>query len=119
MTASRYHDTDSILDVCVKAQRYYEQHSYDTKVKAASLLTTEEVVQLAGVASITIPPPILEDLSKLEEPVARLAERSLFVDEPEDKDSMERVSFVDDEEKFRTAFSKRGNGKAESNTVQV
>ena len=119
ITAFRYRDTDPILDVCINAQRYYEQHSYNTEVKAASLLTAEEVVQLVGVASITIPPPLLEDLSKLEEPASQLAERSLFVGEPRDKEFMERVSFIDDEEKYRKALRKRGNGKAERNIAQV
>jgi len=114
-----YHDVDPILDLCVKAQRYFETYSYKTRVKACSLINVEEILMLAGVSALTLPPPLLEDLQTADSDET-LSELSLFAtkivqNEPE----LERFSFLDDEKKFREKFSKNEDGKGKLKTEQA
>src|SRR5271154_3417239 len=102
----RYHDTDPIFGLCVRAQQYYENHSYTTRVKACSLISVDEVMQLAGVAALTLPPTLLQALSATEEPEGQLAGLSLFKPKAVQEEDMERKSFINDEAKFREAFAK-------------
>ncbi|KAL8736145.1 MAG: hypothetical protein Q9181_002510 [Wetmoreana brouardii] len=48
--------------LCVLLQRYYSSRSLSTKVLAASLTSVEEVMALAGIDHITLPPPLLKQL---------------------------------------------------------
>ncbi len=77
-------------------------------------------MQLAGVAALTIPPNLLHSLSGAEELETKLAECSIFNAKANvQEQKMERMSFMDDEDKFREAFSKRDGGKGELKTKQV
>ncbi|KAF7502160.1 hypothetical protein GJ744_006874 [Endocarpon pusillum] len=116
-----YHDTDPIFDLCVEAQQYYKQHSYSTKVKACSVISMEEVLQLAGVAAFTIPPELLRELATSHESEQKLADLSLF-QTPQIKNAQREnnlQSFVDDEAKFRIAFTRRDDGKGQMKTIQA
>ena len=116
----RYHDTDPIFDLCVKAQQYYEQHSYATRVKACSLISVDEIMQLAGVSALTLTPTLLQALSDAHEPEAKVLDRSLFNKTPNvEERPVQRASFVNDESKFRTAFARSEGGKGQVKTKQV
>jgi transaldolase len=78
----------------------------------------DEVMQLAGVAALTLPPTLLGPLSDTQQPEAELADRSMFKQEGKIEE-MERKSFVDDEAGFREAFAKTDVGKGEVKTTQV
>lgn len=117
-----YHDTDTAFGLCVSAQRYFEQYGYSARVKAAGMISAAEVLQLAGVAAMTIAPDILLELRSLKKTKAELDSQSMFQDEGSMKKeypSMERESFVDDEVAYRTAFSLRNEGKGHLKTIQV
>ncbi|KAK3172570.1 hypothetical protein OEA41_005894 [Lepraria neglecta] len=115
-----YHDGEPILPLCVQAQRYFEQHSYVTRVKAAGLLSVDEAVKLAGVASLTIAPNLLHTLSKSEELESQLADRSLFQEKAMlEGQAVEHTTFIDDEAKFREAFAKSAGGKGQIKTAQA
>lgn len=120
LTAYRYHDGEPILPLCVKIQRYYEQHSYTTRVKAAGLLSVDEAMKLAGVASLTIAPDLLQILSKTEEQESELVGRSLFVEGTKIQDQeTEHKTFIDDETEYRRAFAESESGKGQVKTAQV
>ncbi|KAL8700526.1 MAG: hypothetical protein Q9201_005401 [Fulgogasparrea decipioides] len=51
--------------LCVLLQKYYTSRSLPTKVLAASLTSVEEVMALAGIDHITLPPPLLQQLANL------------------------------------------------------
>ena len=111
-----YHDTDPCFDLCVKAQRYYQQYSYPTHVKACSLLSVDEVMRLAGVSALTLTPNLLEALSAAHQPEAVLTERSMFGDSKTSGHPIERLNYIDYEANFRSVFN---NGKGQVQTIQV
>jgi len=49
---------------------YYKQHSYKTVVMGASFRNIDEIRQLAGCDCLTIAPPLLDELSRSQEPLA-------------------------------------------------
>jgi transaldolase len=80
----------------------------------------EEVMQLAGVAALTLPPTLLHPLSHTNEPEDKVVDCSLF--KPASKvqeQEMERKSFIDEEAKYREAFAKSDGGKGKVKTTQV
>ncbi len=77
-------------------------------------------MQLAGVHALTIPPNLLQSLSDTEEPEAKLAAQSMFKrDKDAEEQQMERMSFIDDENKYREKFTKSDGGNGERKTRQV
>jgi transaldolase len=117
LTKCRYHDTDPIFGLCVKAQAYYEHHAINTRVKACSVISVQECMQLAGVAAFTIAPPLLEELAVTREAAAKLGNTSLFNQSKIEARAME--SFIEDEHKYREAFGKSDGGKGRLKTIQV
>ncbi|KAL8996198.1 MAG: hypothetical protein Q9188_006618 [Gyalolechia gomerana] len=163
---SAYHDPTPIFDIIVNAQRYYEHHSYPTRVKACAAVNTEQILQLAGVHAFTAPADQLRELASMEESAVKVAQRSRFRDElaightngnanetangatngatngavdgttngdanrdanrnsnrttnGNTNEMMEKLSFIDDESKFRLAFSRADEGKAQLKTAQA
>ena len=137
-----YHDPSPIFDVCVNAQRYYEQHSYSTRVKACAAVSVEQILQLAGVAAFTAAADQLQELSTMKEPAAKVAARSVFHGSATDEytngnaggqvngntngntnghhdKAMEKMTFVDEESKYRLAFAKSDGGKGQLKMTQV
>ena len=90
-----------------------------TLVKACSMVSMEETLKLAGVAAMTLPLHWLQALNESERPEAELPSLSLFTDDKHATASDERISFIDDESKYRDAFAKVEGGKAERKTRQV
>ena len=104
----------------MKSQRYFEQHSYATRVKAAGLLSVDEAIKLAGIASLTIAPDLLRTLSKMEEQESQLADRSLFSERTKaGEQDIEYKTFIDDENKYREAFAQSEGGMGQVKTAQV
>lgn len=135
-------DPDPIFDIVVQAQRYYEQHSYPTRVKACCAVNAEQILQVAGVHAYTAPADQLRELASMQEPMAKLVKRSRFKEELTDEHmngdvdghtngdtnahingdnngKMEKLSFIDDESSFRLAFSRADEGRAQMKTTQV
>lgn len=73
---------------------YLKKFDYKTVVMGASFRNKEEIIALAGCDLLTCSPQLLDELSKLEQPVAR----ALSMEEAK-KASMERIIF--DEAHFR------------------
>lgn len=78
-------DPNPIFDIVVQAQRYYEQHSYATRVKACCAVNAEQILQVAGVHAYTAPADQLRELASMQEPVAKLVKRSRFKEELSDE----------------------------------
>lgn len=113
----RYHDKDPIFDTVITAQRYYEQHSYSTKVKACAVISTDEIMALAGVAAFTIAPDFVYELAKMHEPEESAAARSRFNIQAKQQE-IERKDFSNESE-YREAFAKNDGGNGEAKTKQV
>ena len=105
--------------MAVRAQRYFERHDIPTRIKACSMVAADEPLKLAGVAAMTLPLHWLHALNDAKRPGAELPGLSLFADEMMAAEEEQRLSFIDDESKYRTAFAKVEGGKAERKTKQV
>ncbi|KAL2043781.1 hypothetical protein N7G274_003300 [Stereocaulon virgatum] len=115
-----YQDEGPILGHCLQIQQYYERYSYRTRVKAAGLLTADEAMRLAGVTSLTLAPALVHTLSKSEDSKKEVEALSLFKQGSESQgQASERLSLIDDEIKFRTAFAKSEGGKGQLKTMQA
>ncbi|KAI4160351.1 MAG: hypothetical protein LQ342_005847 [Letrouitia transgressa] len=115
-----YKDGGPILDLCVEAQHYYRQFSYQTRVKAAGGLTVEEMLAIAGVDSLTIAPALLRTLSEADELEETAKDMSLFEKGASTEAKQpKRLSFINDEAKFREAFSKADGGQGVTKTRQI
>ncbi|KAK5636063.1 hypothetical protein RRF57_011775 [Xylaria bambusicola] len=115
----KYTDDGPYLDVPLEAQKYYQAYSYQTRVKAAGLNGVEEVLLLSGVEAITIPADVLKTLATTEADEEILKKKSLFNATEYQTLYLEKVSFIDDEDKYRKAFGKRDNGKGQERTTQA
>ncbi|KAI0815549.1 hypothetical protein GGR55DRAFT_675166 [Xylaria sp. FL0064] len=115
----KYTDDGPYLNVSLEAQKYYQTHSYPTRVKAAGLNSVEEVLLLSGVEAITIPAKVLKSLATTEADEETLKKKSLFNTTEYQTLYLEKVSFIDDENKYREAFGKRNNGKGQERTTQA
>jgi transaldolase len=78
---------------------YYKQHGYKTIVMGASFRNVGEITELAGCDYLTIAPKLLEELKNSSEPVPKKLDASKV-----DGEKMEKVSYLDDESKFRWAM---------------
>jgi len=78
-----------------KIFNYYKQHDYKTIVMGASFRNVGEIKALAGCDYLTIAPKLLQELVDSNEDVPKKLES-----ETARRDTMEKVSFVDDEKKF-------------------
>jgi len=113
-----YKDGEPIIPVCLRAQTYYKMFSYKTRVKAAGLLSVDEAMRLAGIDSLTVAPDLLRTLSKTEESASNVAAMSVFEQDAQ-AIQIERMSFVNDEVRFREAFAKSDDGKGPVKTAQA
>ncbi|KAI0037177.1 hypothetical protein K488DRAFT_39477 [Vararia minispora EC-137] len=78
-----------------KIFKYYKQHGYKTIVMGASFRNVSEIKELAGVDFLTISPSLLEELKNSTEPVPKKLDAASV------QAVSEKVSFIDDEPKFR------------------
>lgn len=115
----RYRNLHSRSKLCVSAQRYYEHYSFSTLVLAASFTSTREIMALAGLHHMTIPAPLLEELSSTASDSAHaipnLFENTKAVSEAPPA----RLRLADDEPAFRLAFTQSNNGKSIPKLAQV
>lgn len=109
-----YHDSDKGFAFCAEAQRYFEARNVKTKVLAASLTSTEEVMQLAGVHHITISPPLLAELA-----ATTTAEGWKAPDLFGRKLTHASRAVPLDESAWRMAFTRSKAGKNEGKIVQA
>jgi len=80
-----------------KIYNYYKQHNYNTIVMGASFRNISEIEELCGIDFLTISPSLLEELKNSNKSL----EQKLSVEKAGKAQPMEKVSFVDDEPKFR------------------
>ncbi|KAH7337183.1 hypothetical protein B0J17DRAFT_666612 [Rhizoctonia solani] len=79
---------------------YYKQHGYKTIVMGASFRNIGEIKALAGVDYLTISPNLLKELKDSTDPVPQV----LVAETAAQGAPIPKVSFVDDEAKFREAL---------------
>ena len=103
-----FSDNNKAQKLCFEAQRYYDMNNIKTQVLPASLTSTAEIMELAGVHHMTIAAALPEQLAKA--PASSLSTASLFDQTPATFESYTRRSFIDDEPGFRMAFTRSGNG---------
>lgn len=113
-----YIGSESIAPLCVEAQKYYAAHGLPTKVKACGTKTVEEIMALAGVDAFTLMPNDLATLSQtLYDP------QSARIDAFSAKGSLhepaEKISYIDDEARYRIDFAREQDGLAQYKLMQV
>ncbi|EEB09088.1 transaldolase [Schizosaccharomyces japonicus yFS275] len=93
------HEDPGVLSV-TRIFNYYKKYGYNTIVMGASFRSVEELKELAGVDFLTISPALLEKLTNSTEPVPKKldAEKAKALD-------IEKVSYLNDESKFRFDFN--------------
>lgn len=106
-TDSSYHDPTPEFDLCVSAQKYFELHHMNTKVLAASFSSIDDVMKLAGIHHVTLPPHLLEQLANL--PGSAPKPESMFQSAPTNPPAVS-VMFLYHQEYFQQA-TERGNQK--------
>ncbi|PBP28269.1 transaldolase [Diplocarpon rosae] len=112
-------DHNKAQKLCVQIQRLYRANKFKTQVLPASLTSTTEIMELAGVDHITISPGLLQQLSTT--PATSDTTISLFDQDPEDLRLKPFVSYADDEAAYRIAFTRSsgGDGEGERKLVQA
>ncbi|KAI1333922.1 transaldolase [Xylariaceae sp. FL0016] len=113
-----YVDEHKAFDFCCSAQRYYEHIGSKTHVLPASLTSTQEVMMLAGAHHITVSPPLLIKLAETPAGSWKAETGSVFKTKAAEEFG-DYKDIVDDEAKWRLAFTRSGNGKAEEKLVQA
>jgi len=86
-------------------------------VLPASLTSTVEIMELAGVDHITISPAFLQDLSEI--PASSLTTKSLFDEKPTSCKSYPQMTFETDEAGFQKAFKERERGEGVRKLTEV
>jgi len=89
-------ETDPGVKSVQRIFNYYKQHGYKTIVMGASFRNVGEIKALAGCDYLTIAPKFLEELKNSTDPVPKKLES-----ESAHEASQDKVSYVDDEAKFR------------------
>lgn len=112
-----YTDNDKGFALSRSAQRYYAKIGSRVKVLPASLISTAEVMKLAGVDHITVSPPLLAQLASMPSVLASAAVDTpatwfseVEVDEAVDADY---EGVVGDEAAWRLAFTRSKEGANE------
>ncbi|KAH8693798.1 hypothetical protein BGW36DRAFT_345612 [Talaromyces proteolyticus] len=108
-----YKDGHPLLDLCVRAQQWYENQSLGTKVKACATMGLDELLQLAGVDALTIVPDDLRTLRSTHRPDEEVKALSLFTKKAAIKEKMEYPSYIDDQVKYRMDFDAAEGGNAQ------
>lgn len=121
LTLSRYVDEHKAFDFCREAQAYYLSQSHGTKVLAASLTSTDEVMQLAGIQHITVSPSLLQELSTSDASTLTGRVGDYFAQGPNQKswESRDFGTLCRDESAWRLAFTRSGFGTSEGKIIQA
>ncbi|KAJ3491894.1 hypothetical protein NLG97_g5506 [Lecanicillium saksenae] len=114
-------DEHKAFAFCAETQNYYKKIGTKTQVLVASLTSTDEVMQLAGVQHITISPPLLEELAAtaLDSWQSRSA---IIFENRSGLKSYSRDDFKDiihDESAWRLAFARSGFGTSHAKIIQA
>ncbi|KAM0291523.1 hypothetical protein ACHAO9_003648 [Fusarium lateritium] len=116
-----YVDQNKAFDFCREAQAYYIEHSLRTQVLAASLTSTDEVMQLAGIQHVTISPNLLNGLASAELSACNGKIGDYFAQGPSNKswETKDYHALVKDESAWRIAFTRSGFGSSEGKIIQA
>ncbi|KAJ5682152.1 hypothetical protein N7462_005317 [Penicillium macrosclerotiorum] len=114
-----YQDSDSLLDLCLKAQRWYKQESLPTKVKACATIGLDEILQLAGVTALTLVPDDIKMLQAIQRPQFEVSGMSLFTESGVTPEIMQYPSYLHDELKYRIDFNLADHGRAQLKLGQI
>ncbi|KAL5317306.1 hypothetical protein ACEPPN_014401 [Leptodophora sp. 'Broadleaf-Isolate-01'] len=112
-------DHNKAQKLCVQAQRLYEANGIKTQVLPASLTSTTEIMELAGVHHITISPGLLQELATTR--ASSNTTVSLFDEGVLTADVPSFVKYADDQAAYRIAFTRSngGDGEGERKLVQA
>ncbi|KAK0109988.1 hypothetical protein ONS95_002653 [Cadophora gregata] len=112
-------DHNKAQKLCVQSQRFYEANGIKTQVLPASLTSTTEIMELAGVHHITISPGLLQELAST--PASANMTISLFDEAAMEADIPAYVKYADDQAKYRIAFTRSngGDGEGERKLIQA
>lgn len=119
-SSTSYHDENPLLELCVRAQAWFERNHLPTRVKACANVGIDEILQLAGVAAFTVIPDDLRLLESSFQEGREVRHMSLFMSQSEEEYAeMEYPSYINEETKYRIDFSRAENGRAQLKLAQV
>ncbi|KAI1499007.1 transaldolase [Biscogniauxia marginata] len=113
-----YVDQHKAFDFCGSAQRYYGRIGSKTQVLPASLTSIQEVMKLAGVHHVTVAPPLLTKLAETPANPWEGDTGSVFRDVADEAPG-NYEDILEDESKWRLAFTLSQSGKAEGKNIQA
>ena len=116
--SNRYPGSASIAPLCVEAQHYYQSHGIPTKVKACAVKTADEIMAMAGVDAFTTMPIDLITLAKESYDSLNVLP-DMFAARIDSPKSSEKISYVDDEARYRIEFARLEDGFAQYKLMQV
>jgi hypothetical protein len=80
-------------------------------------LNGAEALKLAGVDAFTLPAEIIDELAETRADTIELEQVSLFYRTSSKGNSLEKLSFIDDERKFRDTMALEGHGVRKTDEV--
>ncbi|KAL4936810.1 hypothetical protein BDV06DRAFT_216371 [Aspergillus oleicola] len=112
-------DQNPLLDICVQAQQYYEHKSLPTKVKACATVGLDQVIQLAGVAALTVEPDDLRAMKSTHWNDSKVNKMSLFTTGSQIDGRVDYGSYIDNEAKYRADFERADAGRAQRKITEA
>ncbi|KAI0466969.1 putative transaldolase [Xylaria cf. heliscus] len=108
-----YVDENKAFYICDLSQRFYKKQGKRTQVIAASLISIDEIMMLAGADHITVAPSLLYELSKTPAGSWKGAIGSVFKTKYSEAQDTHNDN-IEDEKAWRLAFSRDQDGKSEA-----
>ncbi|KAJ5176765.1 uncharacterized protein N7482_002642 [Penicillium canariense] len=108
-------DEQKLLPLCIAIQHYYKSIQASTKVLPASLTSTDEILMLAGVDHITIPPLLLALLAQTKSPNVK----SLFDSAPTEPVPAPGVSYINDHGRYQITFARDRGGASQTKLTEA
>ena len=111
-------------NIAIQCHLYFTQHNYThTKTLPASLTTVTECASLAGLPHITIPPPLLKQLTSTtathDNNMTALLDNTALITQLTSTLPAAKLNLLDDEERFRILFTLRDGGRQEIKQVKA
>ncbi|KAL4957081.1 hypothetical protein BDW69DRAFT_191912 [Aspergillus filifer] len=119
MIDADHKDESPLLDLCAEAQKYYQQKSLPTKVKACATVGLDQLIQLAGVDALTIEPQDLRALKSTNWDTEKATNMSLFSNKAKVNGGVDYGSYTDNEAQYREDFARADGGRAQRKIVEA
>lgn len=115
-TDPTYDDPNPHSNLCVSAQRYYEQRALKTMVLAASFTSADEIMALAGIHHLTVAQALLQQLAVSSPSTS--TPKSLFERDLHDMPPVPEIS-MNDHGRFLTSLKDTDEGERLDQAIEI